>query len=211
MQLYTYTKKEEVFHAVTHGAGALLSIAGFILLAGDASWSGDWRRFISVLVFGGTMFLMYLASTIVHSLPAGKWKEFFKIADHASIYLFIAGTYTPFLLIHIPSDLRWKMLTVVWGIAVTGVLFKIFFISRFLVLSTFFYILMGWLILFVWDPLTAALHKNGVVLLVAGGLFYTTGTIFYLWRGFCYHHVIWHIFVMAGSAFHFFCIFYYVI
>ncbi|TRM12243.1 hemolysin III family protein [Lentibacillus cibarius] len=210
MQIHKYSKKEEVIHAITHGIGALLSIGALILLTAS-TWAGNMPQLISAFIFGTTMFVMYLCSTIVHSLPNGKWKEIFVIADHSSIYLFIAGTYTPFLLLQLRGELGWKMLAIVWGIALVGIISKILFIDRFLVLSTFCYLLMGWLILFVWKPLLSTMHENGILLLIIGGLFYTIGTVFYLWRGFCYHHVIWHIFVLAGSMFHFLCIFYYVV
>ncbi|GAA0446232.1 hemolysin III family protein [Lentibacillus halophilus] len=211
MQLQTYTKKEEAVHAITHGFGALLSIVGLMFLIADTPPDSDGKRMVAVLIFGITMFLMYLMSTIVHSLPQGKWKTLFKTVDQAFIYLFIAGTYTPFLLMLLPDNLGKTMLMIVWGIAAAGILLTIGFIKRFRVLSTCCYIFLGWLILFVWGPLTSAMHENGVTLLMTGGLFYTIGTIFYLWRGFCYHHAVWHIFVLMGSGFHFFCIFHYVL
>lgn len=211
METYTFTKKEEIAHAITHGIGALLSLAALVLLIVFASLNGGTLQIISGIVFGSTMLFMYLASTIVHSLPAGKWKDIFQIFDHSSIYLFIAGSYTPFLLIPLQGSVGWTLFGVIWGIAIAGIIFKIFFVKRFLVLSTLFYILMGWLIIFVWKPLTNLMHGNGVTLLVIGGIFYTVGAIFYVWRSFPYHHAVWHLFVIAGSAFHFFAIFYYVI
>ncbi|WP_106497782.1 PAQR family membrane homeostasis protein TrhA [Lentibacillus sp. Marseille-P4043] len=211
MTTHTYTKQEEVAHAVTHGIGVLLSIAGLVLLIVNASLNGNPWQIVSVTIFGVTMLFMYATSTIVHSLPDGKWKDIFQIFDHSSIYLFIAGTYTPLLLVHLRSDLGWILFGTVWGIAIFGIIFKIFFVKKFLVLSTLFYILMGWLIVLVWGPLTAIMDENGILLLIAGGLFYTVGAIFYVWRSFPFHHAVWHLFVIAGSAFHFFSIFYYVI
>ncbi|MBP1948727.1 PAQR family membrane homeostasis protein TrhA [Virgibacillus litoralis] len=211
MEIHTFTKKEEIVHAITHGIGALLSIAGLVLLIIFASLNGSPWQIVSVTIFGTTMLIMYLSSTIVHSLPEGKWKDIFQIFDHSSIYLFIAGTYTPFLLVYLRDELGWILFGTVWGIALIGVVFKIFFVKKFLVLSTLFYVLMGWLITLVWNPLTAIMDGTGMLLLMIGGMFYTLGAIFYIWRGFIYHHAVWHLFVLAGSIFHFFTVFYYVI
>lgn len=211
MTTHTYTKPEELAHVITHGVGALLSIAGLVLLIVYASLNGNPWQIVSVTIFGVTMLLMYLTSTIVHSLPEGRWKDRFQIFDHSSIYLFIAGTYTPLLLVHLRGEMGWTLFGTVWGIAIFGIVFKIFFVKKFLVLSTLFYMLMGWLIVLVWQPLTVFMSENGMLLLIAGGLFYSVGAIFYVWRSFPYHHAVWHLFVIAGSAFHFFSIFYYVI
>lgn len=211
MKIQPFTKKEEAAHAITHGIGVLLSIAGLVLLIIFASLEGNPWLIVSVTVFGTTMLLMYLASTIVHSLPVGKWKDIFQIFDHSSIYLFIAGTYTPFLLVSLRSEIGWTLFGIIWGIAIIGVVFKIFFVKKFIVMSTLFYIFMGWLIVFAWEPLTKVLDGAGLNLLIIGGLFYTIGAVFFMWRKIPYHHAIWHLFVLAGSTFHFFSIFYYVI
>ncbi|MUK90234.1 hemolysin III family protein [Ornithinibacillus sp. L9] len=211
MKVYSFSKKEEIVHAITHGIGAVLSMIGLILLISYAKITGDLWQIVSVTIFGITMLMMYLASTIVHSLPKGKWKDLFLIFDHATIYLFIAGSYTPFLLVHLRGEIGWTLFIIVWGIAIIGIIFKVFYVKRFIILSTIFYILMGWLIIIAWEPLTTMMHDTGVTLLVTGGLFYTIGTIFYIWRGFPYHHAVWHLFVLVGSAFHFFTVFYYVI
>lgn len=210
MNSNVFTKREEIAHSITHGIGAILSIAGLVLLIVFSSLSGNPWKIVSVTIFGITMLLMYLSSTIVHSLPVGKWKDIFQIFDHSSIYLFIAGTYTPFLLVHLRSGIGWTLFGVIWGIAIVGIIFKVFFVKRFLILSTIFYILMGWLIVLVWEPLNQTVHNNGIMLLVIGGILYTIGTIFFIWRKIPYHHVIWHLFVLAGSICHFFAIFYYV-
>lgn len=211
MNIQTFTKKEEIAHAITHGIGALLSIAGLVLLIVFASLKGNPWLIVSVTIFGVSMLLMYLSSTIVHSLPKGKWKDIFQIFDHSSIYLFIAGTYTPFLLVHLRSEIGWILFGIIWGIALSGIVFKIFFVKKFFVLSTIFYIVMGWLVVLVWGPLTVVMDGAGLMLLGIGGIFYTVGALFYMWRRIPYHHVIWHLFVLAGSTFHFFSIFYYVI
>lgn len=211
MDTHTFSKKEEIAHAITHGLGALLSIVALIFLIMFASIQGDTLLVVSVTVFGSTMLLMYTSSTLVHSLPIGKGKNIFLLIDHAAIYFFIAGTYTPLLLSTIEGAIGWTLFGVVWGIALLGTILQIFFVKRFVILSTLVYILMGWLIVLVWRPLVDSLHVNGLILLITGGLIYTLGAIFYVWKRVPYHHVIWHLFVIAGSALHFFAILFYVI
>jgi len=203
---HTYTRREEVANAITHGIGMLLSVAALVLLIVFASLKGTVWHVVSFSIFGATMLLLYTASTLVHSFPEGKVKDLFEIFDHSSIYLFIAGTYTPILFGVIRSPLAWTLFGLVWGIALVGVAFKAFYTKRFLVTSTLFYLLMGWLIVFAWRPLTEHFASGGLFLLILGGVFYTVGTVFYVWRGFPYHHAVWHIFVLAGSTAHFFAI-----
>ena len=211
MDAHVFSKREEIAHAITHGIGSLLSIIALIFLIFFASINDGILSIISVTVFGVTMLLMYISSTLVHSLPVGKWKNALLIIDHASIYFFIAGTYTPLLLITIQGTIGWILFGIVWGLALIGTILKVFFVKRFVVLSTLFYILMGWLIVVAWGPLSEAMHQNGLVLLISGGVFYTVGAIFYVWKKIPYHHVIWHVFVIIGSTFHFFTILFYVI
>ncbi|MBO1003575.1 hemolysin III family protein [Pseudogracilibacillus auburnensis] len=211
MSTYLFSKKEEIAHAITHGIGAFLSIAALVLLIVFSSMNGNALLIVSVTIFGSTMLFMYTSSTIVHSLPIGKWKNIFLIIDHASIYLFIAGTYTPFLLIQLKGTFGWVLFGVIWGLALVGIILKLFFVKKFIILSTLFYIAMGWLIVIAWKPLTDVLHQQGIIFLVTGGIMYTVGAIFYVWNKVPYHHVIWHLFVIAGSTFHFFTVFFYVI
>lgn len=208
---HTYPRREEVANAVTHGIGALLSVAALVLLIVFSSMKGTAWHVVSFTIYGISMLMLYSSSTLVHSFKEGKWKDLFEFFDHSSIYLYIAGTYTPFMLVAIRGPLGWTLFGVVWGIALLGVLFKAYFVKRFLFLSTLFYILMGWLIVIAWQPLTAAVPAAGINLLVIGGLMYTLGTIFYVWRAFPYHHAIWHLFVLAGSILHFFAIFLYLL
>jgi len=203
---HTYSKKEEIANAITHGIGSLLSVAALTVLIIFASIYGSIWHVVSFAVFGTTMLLLYLSSTLVHSFPEGKLKDLFEIFDHTSIYLFIAGTYTPFTLAVIKGPLGWSLFGTVWGIALCGAVFKSFFTKKFLYLSTVFYIAMGWIIVIAWKPLMTGLPLGGILLLVAGGLAYTLGTVFYVWRGFRYHHMVWHLFVLAGSACHFFAV-----
>jgi hemolysin III len=208
---HRYTKREEIANAITHGIGVLLSIAALIFLIINAVEVGTVWHILSFTIYGVTMILLYLSSTLLHCFPEGKAKNLFEILDHVSIYLFIAGTYTPFLFIVIKGSLGWTLFGIVWGLAFFGIFFKAFFVKKFLVLSTFFYILMGWLIVFAWEPLVVALPPNGMALLVWGGMLYTLGTIFYIWRGFPFHHAVWHLFVLAGTVVHFFAIILYVL
>lgn len=208
---HTYEPKEELANAITHGIGALLSLAGLVLLIVFASIKGTAWHVVSFTVYGVSMLLLYSCSTLVHSFKEGKVKDLFEIFDHSSIYIYIAGTYTPFMLIAARGPLGWSLFGIVWGIAIVGVVFKAFFVKRFLFMSTIFYLIMGWLIVFAWGPLTAAVPAPGITLLVIGGILYSLGTVFYVWRGFPYHHAIWHLFVLAASVVHFFAILLYLL
>ncbi|QJC53412.1 hemolysin III family protein [Paenibacillus albicereus] len=208
---HTYTRREEVANAVTHGIGTALSIAALVLLIVFASWKGTAMHVVSFTIYGTAMLLLYTASTLVHSFRDGRMKDILEVLDHSFIYVFIAGTYTPLVLHTIGGSLGWTLFGVVWGIAVAGVVFKAYFTKRFLFTSTLLYILMGWIVVFAWGPLTASLAPAGLALLIAGGLLYTFGTVFYVWRSFPYHHAVWHLFVLAGSIAHFFTILLYVL
>lgn len=208
---HTYPRREEIANAITHGIGALLSLAGLVLLIVFSSTKGTAWHVVSFTIYGVSMLLLYLCSTLVHSFKEGKVKDLFEFLDHSSIYIYIAGTYTPFMLVAIRGPLGWSLFGIVWGIALLGVVFKAYFVKRFLFMSTFFYLIMGWLIVIAWGPLTAAVPEPGIVLLVAGGLLYTLGTVFYVWRAFPYHHAIWHLFVLGGSITHFFAILMYLL
>lgn len=208
---HVYSRREEVANAITHGIGALLSLAALVLLIVFASIEGTAWHVVSFTVYGVTMLLLYCCSTLVHSFPEGKVKDLFEIFDHSSIYLFIAGTYTPLLFNVIRGGLGWTLFGIVWGIALSGVAFKAFFTKRFLFTSTAFYIAMGWMIVFAWNRLAENFASGGLILLVVGGLLYTLGTVFYVWRSFPYHHAVWHLFVLAGTVVHFFAIILYVL
>lgn len=205
---HTYSRKEEVANAITHGIGVVLSIAALVLLIVLSSEKGTAWHVVSFSIYGATMLLLYLNSTLVHSLRDGKAKDLFEFFDHSSIYLFIAGSYTPYLLIAIRGTLGWSLFGIIWGMAVLGVLFKAFFVKKFLFMSTIFYIIMGWLMMIAWSPLSHVVAAGGMHLLLIGGLLYTLGTIFYVWRAFPYHHAIWHVFVLAGSVIHFLSLLY---
>ncbi|GGA81572.1 PAQR family membrane homeostasis protein TrhA [Ornithinibacillus halotolerans] len=208
---HTFSKGEEIANAITHGIGGLLSIAGLVLLIVTAALNGTALHVVSFTIFGVSMVLLYTSSTFVHALPPGRAKDLFEIFDHSSIYLFIAGTYTPFTLLVIKGSLGWTMFGIVWGLAVAGIIFKAFYVKKFLFTSTILYLGMGWLVVLGWNKITENLEYGGIVLLVVGGLCYTIGTIFYMWRAFKYHHMVWHIFVLGGSICHFFCVIIYLV
>ncbi|UOR12995.1 PAQR family membrane homeostasis protein TrhA [Halobacillus amylolyticus] len=211
MDTHTFSKREEIANAVTHGIGAILSVAMLVLLIVFASLGGNAWEIVSVTIYGVTMLTLYVSSTLVHSFPPGKFKDLFEIFDHSAIYLFIAGTYTPLLLVPLRGTLGWTLFGIVWGTAILGIIFKIFFVKRFVVLSTVFYVLMGWLIVLAWEPLTMEMQTAGILFLVFGGILYSVGAIFYVWRGFTYHHMVWHLLVLSGSILHFFTVFFYII
>ena len=209
--IHLYSKGEEIANAITHGLGVLLSIAALVLLIVFSSIHGTAWHIVSFTIFGTTMLLMYLFSTLLHSLPHGKAKNVFEVFDHSAIYFFIAGTYTPFCFVVLDGWMRWTLFGLVWAIAIGGTIFKVFFVKKYMMVSTLLYILMGWLIVLAWKPLVHFLEPNGMILLVTGGILYTVGAIFYVWRGFKFHHAIWHLFVLAGSVMHFFCVLLYLL
>ncbi len=204
------TRREENFNAATHALGALLGIAGFILLIIFESKKTDWSLF-SVIVYGLSIIILFTASTLYHSVKSEKRKHYFRIVDHISIYLLIAGTYTPILLITLADSLGWTLFWVVWGIALFGVFLKLFYTGKFEIFSTLLYLIMGWLIVFDFSNLIASMPTNGIIFLIIAGLSYTVGIIFYAVQRIPYNHVIWHLFVLAGAIFHYFMIFFYVI
>lgn len=204
------TITEERLNAVSHGVGAALGIAALVLLIVYSNSSVSWSLF-SVIVYGISIITLFLASTLYHSVRNEGKKHYFRIVDHVSIYLLIAGTYTPVLLLSLTDSHGWTLFWVVWGIAAFGVILKLFFTGRFEVFSTLLYLVMGWLIVFDFSNLSDNLGPNGVLWLFAGGLFYTVGIIFYAIERIPYNHVIWHLFVLGGAICHFFMIFNHVI
>ena len=205
-ETHTFTKGEEIANATIHGIGFLLSIAALVILIVLSSLHGTAWHVVSFTLFGSTMVLLYTSSTLLHSFPAGKAKDVFEVLDHSSIYFFIAGTYTPFLFIAVKGSLGWTLFGIVWGLAIFGTIFKAYFVKKFVLFSTILYVVMGWMIVFAWKPLVNNIPSEGMILLVIGGVLYSVGAIFYVWRGFYYHHAIWHVFVLAASILHFFSV-----
>ena len=200
---------EEKLNAQTHGLGALLGIVALILLIIFDTHKTAYSLF-SVIVYGISIIILFTASTLYHSVRDERKKHYFRIVDHVSIYLLIAGTYTPVLLISLNHSLGWTLFYVVWCIALFGIILKLFFTGKFEIFSTLLYLVMGWLIIFDFTNL-AKVFGEGILFLFAGGLAYTVGIVFYAIHRIPYNHVIWHLFVLAGAIFHFFMIFFYVI
>lgn len=204
------TYKEELYNSITHGIGAALSAIGLVLLVWIAIQSGDFMRIVSFTVYGISLFALYLASTLYHGAKSARTKHILRICDHASIYLLIAGTYTPFCLVTMPHFWGHLMMFIMWPVAIVGIFLKIFYVGKYDFFSTLMYLLMGWMTVIAIKPFFESLSLYGSCLVAIGGLFYTVGVIFYAIDKIPFHHVIWHFFVMGGSVCHFFAIFLYV-
>lgn len=204
------SKREEILNAWSHGFGAFLGIIGLILLVINVDRTKEWYLF-GVVVYGLSIIILFMASTLYHAVVDHGLKKRFRVVDHISIYLLIAGTYTPVLLITLPHSLGWILFYTVWGIAAFGTILKLFFTGKFEVFSTLLYLVMGWLIVFDFTTLSELIDSNGILWLFAGGLFYTVGIVFYAIHKIPYNHVIWHFFVLAGAICHFFMVYLYVI
>jgi hemolysin III len=187
---------------LTHGAGLVGSAVALVVLVLLAVPGGDVREIVGVSVFGVTLVLLYLSSTLYHAARTGTAKARLKILDHSAIYLLIAGTYTPFTIAVLRGGWGWSLFGVVWGLALVGVVFKLFFTGRFRLTSTLVYLGMGWLAVLAAGPLFRSLSPAALAWLVAGGLAYTVGTPFYHASRFRYAHAVWHMFVLAGSTCH---------
>ncbi len=198
-----YTRLEDLWSAVTHGAGTLLSVAGLVLLVLRAAGTGDPWIIVSFAIFGSSAVLLYGASTLYHSRAHTPSRHIFKKIDHALIFVLIAGTYTPFLLISLRGPWGWSLFGVIWGLAVLGIVFKVFFAGRFRLASTLIYLGMGWLCAIATRPMLDSVPAGGLFWLLAGGLAYSSGTLFYMRKSMRHHHTIWHVFVLVGTACHF--------
>ena len=201
---------EEIASSITHGLGTGLSVAGLTVLVVLAALYGDIWQVVAFSIYGSTLIVLYLASTLYHSFQNPRAKRVFRVIDHAAIFLLIAGTYTPFLLISMQGVWGWTLLGIVWGLALLGVGFKIFFTHRFPVGSTLAYVLMGWLGVIAWKEAVARIPAGGLIWLGLGGVAYTVGVIFYAWKRLPYNHAIWHLFVLAGSICHYLAVLLYV-
>jgi hemolysin III len=206
-----YTLGEEIAHALTHGLGVVLAIAGLTVMVARATLYGTTTHIVGAAIFGATLVLMYAASTLYHSIPLPRAKKVLRIIDHSTIYLLIAGTYTPLTLVTLDGAVGSALFGTVWTLAAVGVVFKIFATGRFEKLSLAIYLGMGWCVLLAIKPLLRTLETGGLVLLIAGGLAYSGGVAFYLWERLRYHHAIWHGFVLAGSVLQYFAVLFYVI
>ena len=199
---------EELANFISHAAGGVLSVAALVILIIRAVSLGNTLDIVSFTIFGAALVLMYTTSSIFHALKWNKAKEIFEILDHSVIYVLIASTYTPFLLIVVGGKEGITLLVIEWLICILGIVFKSFFVQKFVVFSTLLYIIMGWLVVFVWNDLLANISDLSLFFLILGGILYTIGTLFYMWRLFKYHHLVWHIFVIFGSIAHFFAVYF---
>jgi len=204
--LNQYTAREEIANGITHGIGVLLSIAGLVVLIIKASFHGDAWHIVSFSIFGSTLIILYSASTLYHSISNPSLKIGLKKFDHSAIFLLIAGTYTPFLLVHLRGALGWSLLGVIWILAATGIVIKLFCIQRVKKISVGLYLFMGWLCLIPMYGLMRTLPPVSISLLIIGGVFYTVGVVFYSWKRLPNHHAVWHLFVLGGSISHFFSV-----
>ena len=194
---------EELVNSITHGVGLVLSVAGFVVLLTLAIMHGSALRIVSCAIYGSTLICVYAASTLYHAIASPRFKRALKIFDHCAIYLLIAGTYTPFLLVNLGGGWGWSLLGVIWGLAMAGILLKFWFVDHFKIFSTAVYLAMGWLAIIAVKPLLLHVSTPGITWLVAGGMMYTVGVAFFAAPRLRYGHAIWHVLVMAGSVCHY--------
>ncbi|MGE5357130.1 MAG: PAQR family membrane homeostasis protein TrhA [Deltaproteobacteria bacterium] len=205
-----YEPREELWNVITHGFGLILSIAALVLLVVYASIYYSVWHIVSFSIYGASLVTLYLASTIYHASTKPKLRLKLNVFDHSSIYVLIAGTYTPFLLVTLRGAWGWSLFGVIWGLALAGVILKLFYTGRFDKISTFAYVFMGWLVLVGIYPLIQNLALGGLIWLFAGGVFYTVGAVFYLQNKLRFNHAIFHVFVLLGSISHFISVFFYI-
>lgn len=203
-----FSALEERLHSISHGVGALLSVVGAVVLLVMASIAAqvDPWKLTSFGLYGMTLVLLYTTSTLYHGIPHRLWKQRFQLLDHCAIYLLIAGTYTPFLLVNMRGPTGWALFAAVWSLALIGITCKLLWPQRLSIFRVVIYLLMGWMILLASEEMAAKLSVTGIALLAAGGITYTVGVIFYAVRAIPYNHAIWHLFVVGGSICHYFAV-----
>ena len=206
-----YSLGEEIFSATTHGVGAALSVAALVTMVVRAAFHSNVYGVVSAAIFGASLIILYTMSTLYHALTPKKAKRVFRIFDHATIFLLIAGTYTPYLLVSLHGTTGWILFFILWGLTAIGIVFDAVMLEKFRKIEMLLYVGMGWCILFASGSLVANLEKGGLVLLFIGGVLYTVGIIFYALKKVKYMHSVWHLFVLAGSIFHYFSVYLYVL
>jgi hemolysin III len=206
-----YEPKEEKFNVISHAIGLVLSVIALVLLVVFASLEGTAKHVVSFSIYGASLIVLYSASTFYHYSQNPKLRKKLNIFDHAAIYVLIAGTYTPFTLVVLKGWVGWTIFGVSWGVALIGIILKLFFTGRYDKISTFAYVLMGWLIIFAIKPLIDNFPIQGLIWLLAGGIFYTIGAILYSIKKLKFNHAIFHVFVLLGSFCHFIAVFFYVL
>jgi hemolysin III len=197
---------EELANTLTHGVGLLFSVVGFVFLLVLAALRGTAWHIVACSIYGVALICLYAASTLYHAVVSPRLKRGLKIFDHSAIYLLIAGTYTPFLLINLRGPWGWSLFGVIWGLAFAGMFFKFWFVDHFHHLSIAVYLVMGWLIVFAAKPVLAHVPVVTLLWLLVGGLLYSAGVVFYVWERLPYSHAVWHLFVLGGSACHYFAV-----
>lgn len=205
-QVKRYSLGEEIFNSVSHGIGALLSVAGCVVLIVLCAVHGGAREVVSASIYGASLIILYTMSTLYHAITNEKAKKIFRILDHDTIYLLIAGTYTPITLCILKGALGWTVFGIIWGAAIVGTVFSSVNLEKFRKFSTVCYVIMGWGIVFAIKPLIQNCSTISIVFLLVGGLCYSGGVFFYVKKKYKYFHSIWHLFVIAGSIFHYFSI-----
>lgn len=210
-QTKRYTLGEEIFSAVVHGIGAGLSVAGLVTMVVRAAKHGSARAVVAAALFGASLIILYTMSTLYHALAPAKAKQVFRIFDHTTIFLLIAGTYTPYALVTLRGALGWTLFGILWGLAAFGIVMDAVMLEKFHKIEMFLYVAMGWCIVLAGRRVIANLAPGGIIFLLAGGICYTVGIIFYKMKKVRYMHSIWHIFVLAGSILHYFSIMLYVL
>jgi hemolysin III len=211
LHLIVYSEEEELANRLTHLVAAILSLVGLVVLVVSASRTGDPYRIVSAATFGGALSIFYVISTLYHTFRQPRLRYIFRILDHAGIFLVIAGSYTPFTLVSLREGHGWILFFVVWTLAIAGMVFKSFMTHRLAFLAPVFYIALGWLIVVDLESLLIMMPANGVQWLLAGGIFYTVGIVFYAVNRIPHHHAIWHVFVIAGSFCHYLAVLWYVL
>jgi len=207
-----YSPREEFFSSLIHGLGILLSLVGLVVMLFQAyRYGGTYCHFIGAAIFGVGLLLAYTSSTLYHALSRPDLKQLFRLFDHLSIFILIAATYTPLTLVNLRGPWGWSLFGVVWGLALVGIVLECTRLRRLRFISIALYLGMGWAVVAAGRLLVARVEPGGIRLLVAGGLFYTIGVIFYIWRKLPYNHAVWHLFVLAGSICHFFAVLFYVL
>lgn len=206
-----YPKIEERINIVTHAIGLLMSVSALTLLVVFASLKGTVWHIVSFAIYGASLVILYFASTVFHLAQNQKTRNALNVFDHAAIFLLIAGTYTPFALVTLHGAWGWTIFGIVWALALIGIVLKLFYTGRYNLLSTIIYLVMGWIIVIAIKPMIDALPFDGLMWLLAGGISYSIGAVFFLLDKFPYNHAIFHVFVVMGSACHFVAVFWYVL
>lgn len=206
-----YSRGEEIANSITHGIGIVFAISALAILASYASLYGDAWHVVSCAIFGATLILLYVASTLYHAIQQPVAKSVLRILDHSAILVLIAGTYTPFTLVNLRGPWGWTLFGVIWGLAAIGIVIETTRLRRFRAALIALYVIMGWAVVAAVKPMLENISSGGLWLLLAGGLAYTGGIVFYLWKRLPYNHAIWHLFVLAGSVLHFFAVLFSVI